>query len=706
MWKLRHRMSLAWGPDLWLLCPYRVHQTWSLVPRGSVVSLLCLSTQHWLTRGGKQLVQGHTAEAGCEHSLKRKCSENASSPCRWELFLLLSHIASLPPTLTVLSPPCQQQGGLPVFTLSPTASPPPPQAWKECSSCCVLPYCWGNAEPRTWQGCISRASSTVVTGLGLEPRFPKPLSFCHCLPLEGRPWNRQLAHAGPHCLASYPHPGLDPAGYVLWRHPGRCTIPELTIRFHQGSAQLVSQGRYPGHVPRDRTGRQETQDPSSWPKAELRGFLSRGKVGRVQKLCLTVKQGGEDMGGLTSAPLPRCVRPALERWGKQGPEKLSCYSRVTQLVNSVHLSCLTGSLHWAGDRQPSGSQLKLKHWTCQSPGGRGQGQVGQQLLAQSHKLDDMRALKTRGGPSTWVWIAVRRDPGKQSSRYQGRKSIPARHNHTSKNPEECGKASSSVLSEAQGQKEGDRMQEGAVRLGNQIRIRESEEPGFCRKEGRSGRKSGSSHIGASSPSSLLLKGGFPIQCHAGRDCTRAVRLLLGVVAPAQQLTKPGWGAWELLLREGDVSGLEDVWGLGKKEGKLSQVPKSAALRQVTQISRKGAYSLLGKGPLPGGEAGRTELSLPDAALRASASQPNPEKTSISAGRKAGRLKVREGFQGCHARSILGSTVYQLGDLGQIDPSLLQDSVATPLKCDFEEGEALQAESLESVSGGDVTSALP
>lgn len=97
----------------------------------------------------------------------------------------------------------------------------------------------------TQRGCVPQASSTVMAGLGFEPRSPKPLSFYHCLPLEGRQWNRcqrcsfpvkqtgklleatyakvskegnkeseldwaprQLARAGPHSVASCYHPGL------------------------------------------------------------------------------------------------------------------------------------------------------------------------------------------------------------------------------------------------------------------------------------------------------------------------------------------------------------------------------------------------------------------------------------------------------------------------------------------------------------------
>lgn len=38
---------------------------------------------------------------------------------------------------------------------------------------------------------------------------------------------------------------------------------------------------------------------------------------------------------------------ALGKWGKHSPEKLSCFSRATQLVHSVHLSCLLSHIQWS-----------------------------------------------------------------------------------------------------------------------------------------------------------------------------------------------------------------------------------------------------------------------------------------------------------------------------------------------------------------------
>lgn len=118
----------------------------------------------------------------------------------------------------------------------------------------------------------------VVAGVAFEPRSLKPLSFYHSLPLEGRPWNgcqrcpfpvKQTGNqleaiyakvskegsrvgagwspqaAGPHYLASCHHGVLDRTGCVLQRHSGYCTswwepVKEQSVRFHRGSAQLVS----------------------------------------------------------------------------------------------------------------------------------------------------------------------------------------------------------------------------------------------------------------------------------------------------------------------------------------------------------------------------------------------------------------------------------------------------------------------------------
>lgn len=61
--------------------------------------------------------------------------------------------------------------------------------------------------------------------------------------LDGAPG--QLAHAGLHRLSSCHHQALDRAGCVLQRHPEHCvswweSVRKQSIRFHRGSAQLVS----------------------------------------------------------------------------------------------------------------------------------------------------------------------------------------------------------------------------------------------------------------------------------------------------------------------------------------------------------------------------------------------------------------------------------------------------------------------------------
>ena len=110
-------------------------------------------------------------------------------------------------------------------------------------------------------------------GLGFEPRSPKSLSFYHCLPLEGRLWNRcqrcsfpdweaggnclckrqlvrkkseldwvprQLTLADPHGVASCHHPGLDQAGCVLQRHASQNSLSGFTTVHPNSLARAVT----------------------------------------------------------------------------------------------------------------------------------------------------------------------------------------------------------------------------------------------------------------------------------------------------------------------------------------------------------------------------------------------------------------------------------------------------------------------------------
>ena len=48
-------------------------------------------------------------------------------------------------------------------------------------------------------------------------------------------------------------------------------------------------------------------------------------------------------------------------WSEQDPEKLSCFSRTTQLVNSVRLSCLLSHVQWSvhhANKSQSGSHME------------------------------------------------------------------------------------------------------------------------------------------------------------------------------------------------------------------------------------------------------------------------------------------------------------------------------------------------------------
>lgn len=151
----------------------------------------------------------------------------------------------------------------------------------------------------TQRGCVPQASSTVMAGLGFEPRSPKPLSFYHCLPLEGRQWNRcqrcsfPVKQTGKLLEATYAKvskegnrvraglgpqaacpcrptqcgqllsPGPGQAGCVLERHPGHCTSHNSLSGFTKLQPNsLVRAGTW-GRVPGDGTGKQEIQDPFS-----------------------------------------------------------------------------------------------------------------------------------------------------------------------------------------------------------------------------------------------------------------------------------------------------------------------------------------------------------------------------------------------------------------------------------------------------------
>ena len=244
-------------------------------------------------------------------------------------------------------------------------------------------------------------------GLGIEPRSPKSLSFYHCLPLEGRLWNRcqrcsfpdweaggnclckrqlvrkkskldwvprQLTLADPHGVASCHHPGLDRAGCVLQRHASQNSLSGFTTVHPNSLARAVTWQC----VLRGGARRQETQDPFSWSKAELRGLLSSGRVGSGQKVCLMIKPGGEERkksgdecgrAHLSSGVLgqllkqwpclwPRVyqsirVSPAVDSVFGEGPsvipQKGFNISEVPLYVFSYHP--LSSPVKWAGPRE-------------------------------------------------------------------------------------------------------------------------------------------------------------------------------------------------------------------------------------------------------------------------------------------------------------------------------------------------------------------
>lgn len=108
---------------------------------------------------------------------------------------------------------------------------------------------------------------------------------------------RHLARAGPHRLASCHHQLLDRAGCST-EASGYCTscgrlrrnsLSGFTEVQPNSSARAGTWGR----VPRDGTGRQETRDLCSWPKAGLGGFLSSGRWRSIQKLGLALEPGEE-----------------------------------------------------------------------------------------------------------------------------------------------------------------------------------------------------------------------------------------------------------------------------------------------------------------------------------------------------------------------------------------------------------------------------
>lgn len=81
--------------------------------------------------------------------------------------------------------------------------------------------------------------------------------------------------------------------YFLQRHLGHCTNHNSLSGFTKVQPNLLARTGTQGCVPKNGTVGQETQDPFSWPKAELRGFLSSGRVGSIQKLYLTFGPGEE-----------------------------------------------------------------------------------------------------------------------------------------------------------------------------------------------------------------------------------------------------------------------------------------------------------------------------------------------------------------------------------------------------------------------------
>lgn len=121
-----------------------------------------------------------------------------------------------------------------------------------------------------WKLLVQRSASKEEVRAGLSPQAARP-----CRPT----WSGQL---------SLPGLGLG------WLCSTEAHKPESLSGFTKVHPSSLAKAVTWDCVLRDGAGRQETQDPFSWPEAELRGLLSSGRVGSGQKVCLMIKPGGEE----------------------------------------------------------------------------------------------------------------------------------------------------------------------------------------------------------------------------------------------------------------------------------------------------------------------------------------------------------------------------------------------------------------------------